>query len=232
MTKIPLTKFIAQTGYCSRRQAESLIRGAKVLVNNKPAKLGQKVFYKDKVVVEGKRIEPIEKKYILLNKPRGYTCTSRKFKNEKNVYELLPPELQKQGLVIAGRLDKNSEGLLLLTNDGELVEKLTHPRYEHEKEYLVTIKNYELPITDLIKQFKTGIFFKPEKVKVKVKSIKHKGSNEFKIILAEGKKRQIRRMFEYCGIKVNSLKRVRIANYKLGKLKPGEYIKTRLTIDY
>lgn len=148
MKRIILQKFIVDSGYCSRRQATELIRSGQVKVNNKAAELGQKVLLSDKVQVNDKVLKiKTEKIYLIINKPKGYVCSNRKFKNEDNIFDLLvntKGELiySKEKLFVVGRLDKNSRGLVLITNDGDMAQKITHPKYEHEKEYEIRIKNY------------------------------------------------------------------------------------------
>ncbi len=224
-----LQKYIAQSGYCSRRKAEKLIKEGKVILNGEIAKIGSKVNEGDKVIIEGKKIKlPKELIYIILNKPVGYVCTSRKFKKEKNVFDLLPI---KEKLSFAGRLDKDSHGLVLLSNDGDLIQMLSHPRYEHEKEYIVKIKNEQNLSQDvIIEKFIKGIDIGDGDGIVLAKSIKYLGNNKFKIILTSGKKRQIRRMFKALNCEVLDLKRIRIGNIKLGKLKSGEWKKIKKPI--
>ena len=229
--KIILQKYIAESGYCSRRKAEELIRLGKVFVNDKKAELGQKVDEKDIVKINNKIISINQKKtYIILNKPREYTCTNKKFTGEKNVFELLPDKYK--SLHIVGRLDKNSRGLVLLTNDGDLTLKLTHPRFEHEKKYIIKIKNEDkiretdklrIRNEEIIRIFTKGIDISDGDGIVKVKKIKTLSANKFEIILTEGKKRQIRRMFEALNLKVFDLKRVSIGKISLGDLKEGEW---------
>jgi pseudouridine synthase len=220
-----LQKFISQSGYCSRRKAEELIRNGKVFVNNKKAELGMKASEKDEVKINNKIIGLPEKKlYIKLNKPIGYTCTNRKFFKEDNVFELLNI---KERLHIVGRLDKKSCGLLLLTNDGGLTEKLTHPRYEHEKEYELEVenedKNSRIGSAEIRRKFLQGVDIGEGDGVVKAKEIKQISDNKFRIILTEGKKRQIRRMFKALDFKVLFLKRIRIGNLKLGDLSSGRW---------
>jgi pseudouridine synthase len=221
--KIVLQKYISSSGYCSRRQAESLIRDGEVLVNGNLAELGMKVDEDDEVKIDNEVITPSEEKiYIKLNKPVGYTCTNRTFEGEKNVFELL--QVEERGLFIVGRLDKNSHGLVIISNDGDWTEKVTHPRYEHEKEYLVQLRNFKnnLPINKIIKKIRKGVDIGDDDGVVRVKKVEHIDDNEFKIILTQGKKRQIRRMFDVIGEKVIDLKRVRIGDINLGDLKEGE----------
>lgn len=239
MKKI-LQKYIAESGLCSRRRAEEMIRSGLVLVNGQKAEPGMRVDEGDEVKINNKIIKPSNDRiYIIMNKPAGYTCTNRKFKDEKNVFELLSsrtlPALTGTspkgrglvaGLKIAGRLDKDSRGLILLTNDGDLVNKITHPRYGHAKKYIVKISNSQFVISgqflkDLIYNFKKGVDIGDGEAG-RAKSVKYLGDDKFEIILGEGKKRQIRRMFEALGLKVKDLQRTAIGNIKLGKLKTGE----------
>jgi len=234
---IVLQKHIAGSGYCSRRQAEELIREGKVTVNGEQAELGQRVGSSDDVRVGNTKIEVEKKKiYIKLNKPRGYVCTNRDFDAEQNVFELIDKEYSH--LHVVGRLDKNSHGLVILTNDGDFTAKMTHPRYEHEKEYLVRIKEDDFDPARIIKKLQKGVDIGSSAASadpllkdgeegqvemVKVKSIEQIGEKMFKIILTQGKKRQIRRMFEALGYKVSDLERVRMGDIMLGDLKVREW---------
>lgn len=235
--KIVLQKFIADSGLCSRRKAEELIKKKKVKVNGEIAILGKKVDGSDEIKVNNKKIELAKEKiYIILNKPVGYTCTNRKFKNEKNVFDLVnpphtPPERGvKERLFVVGRLDKNSRGLVLLTNDGECANKLTHPKFEHEKEYEVKVKSNpsagkagKLKVDSIVKSFKTGVDIGKGDGVVKAKEAEYLGKNKFRIILIQGKKRQIRRMFNKIGYSIEDLERTRIGEISLGDLKSGKY---------
>jgi pseudouridine synthase len=224
--KIPLTKFIANSGYCSRRRAEKLIREGRVFINGKTAALGQTVAEKDNIEVNGKKIILAKEKiYIIVNKPTGITCTNKKFPGEKNIFSLLPKKITtKYKLHVAGRLDKNSRGLVLLTNDGNLTERLTHPRYEHKKIYELKTKNYqpgaESKITYLLIR---GVDIGEESEKAKAYQAKYLGNGKFKIVLTEGKKRQLRRMFKNLGYEVADLKRTAIGELKLGNLKKANW---------
>lgn len=222
--KMILQKYIASSGYCSRRQGEELIRNKEVRVNNKIAELGQAADETDLVEIDGRILElPKEKIYIKFNKPAGYVCTNRRFAGEQNVFDLLPAEMNY--LIITGRLDKESRGLLLLTNNGDLVAKLTHPRYEHEKEYDVKVIHYESRITnnELFSIFKKGVDIGDGDGIARVKNIKGVSDSKFKIVLTEGKKRQIRRMFKTVSLDVEDLTRVRIGNLLLGNLAEGKW---------
>jgi 23S rRNA pseudouridine2605 synthase len=241
--KIILQKYISSSGYCSRRKAEELIRAGKVKVNGLTAKIADCADEGDTVEVEGRLIKRIveEKIYILLNKPLGYTCTNRSFKGEKNVFELLEG-FNHTRLFVVGRLDKNSRGLVILTNDGDFAEKMAHPRYEKEKEYEIKCKMqnaktkmktapFEPPLLrggrgdffEEIKSMLKGIDIGGGDGIAKAKKAEYLGDGKFRIILAEGKKRQIRRMFKMLGLEVADLTRVRIGEYKLGSLKEREY---------
>lgn len=222
--KIVLQKFIAQAGFCSRRQAEEFIKKGRVFINGKIAEPGMRADENDEVKIGGKRLV-LHKKliYIKLNKPEGYVCTSRKFKDEKNIFGLVGV---KERLFATGRLDKDSRGLILLTNDGELADKLTHPRYEHKKNYEVRIKNYGLSdekIKEIENKLKKGVDIGEGDGAVKAKDARWLGGNKFLIVLTEGKKRQIRRMFKAFGCQVVDLVRISIGELELGDLKEGEW---------
>ena len=214
-----LQKYIADCGIASRRKAEGLIATGKVSVNGKVVtELGTKIDpAQDKVSVNGEIIQPrAEKIYIKLYKPRGIVsaCSDKK---EKTVLDLVKDISER--LYPIGRLDKDSEGLILLTNDGELANRLMHPRYEHEKEYEVTV---QFPIFyRQMERLAEGVVIEGEEtLPTKVKQV---GSRKFHIILKEGKNRQIRKMVKEVGNQVVRLKRVRIGHVTLGQLKPGKY---------
>ena len=220
--KIKLQKYIADSGYCSRRMAEDLIGKKKVKVNNKVATIGMRVDDNDKIVIESKNIKPKKDLiYIALNKPRGYVCTNRETTGEKNIFSLVHI---KERLFTVGRLDKESRGLILLTNDGDFAYKLTHPSFSHEKEYKVKLsRDIDRSIENILK---SGVDIN-EKTKAKMKEIEKIGPKKYRVVLTEGKKRQIRRMFEVFDRTVHDLLRVRIDKYQLGGLreKNWRYIK-------
>ncbi len=224
--KTVLQKQIAASGLCSRRKAGELILGGRVTVNGRIAEPGMQVTAEDIIKVDGKTIKPsAEHVYIAMNKPAGYTCTNRKFGGEKNIFGLLGSTPAKgKRLFVAGRLDKESRGLIILTDDGDFAYRATHPKFGHEKEYDVRIKNHELSIkneSEIIRRLKSGIDIGEGDGMVKAKSIEHLGGDRFKIILTSGKKRQIRRMFRALGHQVEDILRVRIGSQKLGGLKEG-----------
>jgi len=219
LPRIRLHKYIAECGVASRRKAEELILSGKVKVNDQiVTRLGTKIDpSSDKIVVNGKLLKRKEEKiYIKLNKPRGVVSAAWD-PREKTVIDLVK-EIPYR-LYPVGRLDKDSEGLMILANDGELANRLMHPRYEHEKEYVVNVR---FPMTnDQLKKLESGIIVEGKKtLPAKVKRI---SSRKFFITLREGKKRQIRKMLEAVGNKVIRLKRIRINNIQLGNLSTGQY---------
>lgn len=225
MKNLPITKIIANSGLCSRRKAESLVRKGLVFINHKQAQLGDRANYNDEIKVNNKVIDTeFELKYYILNKPQGYTCTNRKFKGEKNVFDLLKKDknFYDEKLNIVGRLDKDSQGLVLLTNDGDLTNKLTHPRYEHTKVYEVETEKYITPFSEIQDKFKKGIDIK-EKTLAKAKDIKKIDKQSFLITLKQGQNRQIRKMFAYYNIEVKKIKRVSLGPLDLNSLKEGEF---------
>jgi len=211
-----LQKIIAVRNGLSRRQAEGLIRSGSVMLDGKIAKLGDRGNETSKILVNGRelRIAP-DKIYIMLNKPKGYTCTNRYFAGEHNIFELVPIN---EKLFAVGRLDKDSRGLILLTNDGALAEKLSHPRYGCEKEYEVLIDQD----IDVSKKLTAGIDIKEEDGVVWAKKAKYLKDNKYSVILSQGKKRQIRRMFQVLDIKVLDLRRIKLANLELKDLREGK----------
>jgi pseudouridine synthase len=213
-----LQKFLSAAGVASRRAAEQLIRDGKVIVNQEVAELGMKIDPSfDEIEVNGEIISGKPKHiYILMNKPKGY-LTSCSDQDGQSIMELLPETVEEKVFPV-GRLDKDSEGLVLLTNDGELANRLTHPRYQSEKEYLVEISQ-PIPDEDL-DRLRKGI--KLEEYTTKPCTINRIEPRKFKIILKEGRKRQIRLMFRAVGRSVIKLKRIRIKNLILGSLESGQ----------
>lgn len=216
MELIRLNKAIAETGYCSRRKADKLIEEGKVKINGKDVVLGDKVSQNDTISIEGKIITKEQKSiYIIFNKPRGIECTTdTKIKNNIISYINYPKRI-----FPIGRLDKPSEGLIFLTNDGDIVNKILRARNNHEKEYIVSVNK---KITkDFLFKMSNGIpILDTMTRKCFVEQIHDK---TFKIILTQGLNRQIRRMCEYLDYNVTRLRRVRIINIEIGKLKSGQY---------
>jgi pseudouridine synthase len=219
--KEKLQKIIAESGFCSRRKAEELIVEKRVKVNGIVAEIGQRIEHADKILIDNKPLKTERKLiYILLNKPIGYICTNKVEAGEKTVFDLVDI---KERLFSVGRLDKNSRGLVLLTNDGDFSYKLTHPSFEHEKEYEIVLGK-EID-GDIKKKMKEGVDIK-EKTLAKIKSIKRIGERKYIVVLSEGKRRQIRRMFEVFNCTVLDIKRIRINNYLLGDIKEKKWIFT------
>lgn len=226
MTLIRLNKYIANKGYCSRRKADELIADGKVKINGKIInELGVKVGEQDNIKIEGNILNQflnnnIKKIYIALNKPTGY-ISSATSKQGKSVLELIPEKFGR--LYPIGRLDKNSEGLIILTNDGELTNTITHPKFKHEKEYEVVIN--KIIDNKSIKKLESGFLVDGEFMKIKsVKVYKSKSESiNLNLILTEGKKRQIRLMLKNLGFEVLKLKRIRINKLKLENLKTGKW---------
>ncbi len=215
-----LQKFLAKAGIASRRACEELIKQGKIKVNGKIiASLGFKID-PDKEIVEfnGKMVSPArEKIYIKFNKPAGY-ITSCKNTEGPTIFEFF--KNFKERIYPIGRLDKESSGLLLLTNDGDVALKLSHPRYEHEKEYECETL---YPLTkDQIRAISSGVTFN-NKEKTMPAKVVQTGAKSFNIVLKEGKNRQIRRMASAVGNKIIKLKRTRYAKIKLGNLKEGKW---------
>ncbi len=211
-----LNKYISTTGICSRREAEKMILEGRVTINGKPTQLGNRVFAGDIVKLDGKPLKAKPKTlYIALNKPVGIVCTTDS-KEKKNIVKFIG---HSQRLFPIGRLDKPSEGLIFLTNDGDIVNKILRAGNNHEKEYVVAVNK---PITeDFLKRMANGIpILGTVTKKCKVTQV---NTTTFKIILVQGLNRQIRRMCEYLGYKVQKLKRTRIMNVSLGTLKTGDW---------
>lgn len=217
-TLVRVNKYIADAGICSRRAADKLIEEGKVLINGKPAESGQKVSDKDTVSVNGKDIKSSESKvYLLFNKPVGIVCTADK-KEKNNIIDYIN---YKTRIMYAGRLDKDSEGLMLMTNDGDLIDALMRAKNLHEKEYVVEVKS---PIDkNFIYELRNGVYLEELDVTTRKCKASMVNSKSFRITLTEGHNRQIRRMCETLGNEVVSLKRVRIVNLMLGELAAGKY---------
>jgi len=216
--EVRINKYIADAGICSRRNADKLIEEGKVFVNGKVAVSGIKVTKKDNVIVDGKEIKGADSKvYLLFNKPVGIVCTSDK-KDKNNIIDYIHYQTR---IMYAGRLDKDSEGLMLMTNDGDLIDALMRAKNAHEKEYVVSVKN---PIDkNFIYELRGGIYLEELNVTTRKCKATMIDNKTFRITLTEGHNRQIRRMCEALGNEVVSLKRVRIVNLTLGELAIGKY---------
>ena len=201
---------MSEIGYCSRREADRLIASGKVFVNGKKAEMGVKVSHEEEITVNGELLNHSKNKniYLALNKPKGIVCTTDTRVEKNNIIDFIN---YPKRIFPIGRLDKPSEGVIFLTNDGDIVNKILRARNNHEKEYIVTVNK---PITtDFIYKMSNGI---PILNTVTKKCfVKQTNKNQFRIILTQGLNRQIRRMCEYLNYRVNALKRVRIMNVKL-----------------
>ena len=220
-----LQKFIAESGYTSRRKAEELILNGKVEVDGIVVnELGTKVSGKERIIVEGNLLKKEEKEYYLLNKPRGVITSSSDDKNRKTVVDLINSNKR---IYPVGRLDYDTTGVLLLTNDGEFANILMHPNDNIEKEYIAKIKG--IIKGEEINKLKNGVVIegiKTEKCYVKLKKIDTKNNTSMvKIIIHEGRNHQVKKMFKAVGFDVLKLKRERVGIFTLGGLKSGEYRK-------
>ena len=225
-----LNKFLSSIGFCSRRQADKYIENGKIYIDDSVAGLGTELYDKQKVYFEKTYIGQIDdlklKQRIVLavNKPRGIVCTSSDKDRAENIVDFINYPLR---IYPVGRLDKDSEGLLLMTNDGSLVNALMKAKNHHEKEYMVEVnKNIDEAFLQVMSG---GVYIKELKVKTRKCYIEKISEKSFKIILTQGLNRQIRRMCESLGFKVLRLRRIRIVNITLGKLKTGEYRKLSTT---
>ena len=213
-----INKYLSEVGYCSRRRADVLIEKGEVTINGKVIEIGTKVEDSDQVEVEGQRIEKLKKQkniYLAFNKPVGIVCTTDRGVEPNNIIDFIN---YPKRIFPIGRLDKLSEGLIFLTNDGDIVNKILRSRNNHEKEYIVNVNR---PINrEFIQNMSNGV----EILETITKKcfVKQLGQKKFKIILTQGLNRQIRRMCESLGYKVNSLKRIRIMNIKLN-VPTGKY---------
>ena len=211
-------KYIGQSGFTSRRKAFELIEEKRVTVNNKVANFSTKINEGDKVFVDGveliaKEFKPI---YIAYNKPKGIICTTEKIKD--NIVDAIK---HPEKIYPVGRLDKDSEGLILLTNNGEVIDKIANSMFGHEKEYVVTLN---MPIrTKFLEEISEGIQILGEQTKPCIVSIVPGTKRLFKIILTQGLNRQIRRMCNAYDYQVIKLQRLRVMHIELGKLKAGEW---------
>src|ERR1035437_3196568 len=211
-----LNKFISETGTCSRREADKLIEQGRVTVNGKVPELGTKVSDVDEITIDGKPLNSKEKSiYIAFNKPVGITSTTD-LKDKDNIIDYIH---HPKRIFPIGRLDKPSEGLIFLTNDGDIVNKILRAGNNHEKEYVVTV---DKPITgDFVQRMENGVSILDTVAKKCF--VEQEGKNKFRIISAQGLNRQIRRMCEALDYNVTKLKRTRIMNITLEKLNVGEW---------
>lgn len=217
-TGVRINKFLSEAGMCSRREADRKIDNGEITINGKIAVMGDRVFAEDEVLVNGKPIQKEEEMILLvMNKPKGIVCTAEK-REKDNIIDFL--NYPKRVYPI-GRLDKDSEGLLLLTNNGDLVNKIMRAGNMHEKEYIVTVNK---PVTDsFVKGMEGGVPLAELQTTTRKCKVEQIGKRQIRVVLTQGLNRQIRRMCEYFDYRVVALKRVRIMNIQLGELKSGEY---------
>ncbi len=211
-----INKFLSECGVCSRREADRLVEQGLVTINGERAVSGSQAEETDLVLVKGKAVKrKKEKIYLKLYKPRGIVCTEDRREKNNLVDYLKYPER----VTYAGRLDRESEGLLILTDDGDLINAMMRARENHEKEYLVTVNR---PITqEILERMRNGIYLEELQVKTRPCRVEQLGETSFRIVLTQGLNRQIRRMCQACGLKVRTLKRVRVVNIRLEGMKSG-----------
>lgn len=223
-----LQKYISRCGHCSRRHAELLIERGLVKVNNSTVEeLGTRVLPgKDRVTINGEEIRLPRSLTVVLHKPAGFITSTHDTHERLTVMDLLPKKIVDSGVLPAGRLDLQTEGLLLLTNDGDLLHRVTHPRFECVKEYFAILTRP--PTSREVERLQGGVFLKDvgkETAKARLTHIRHRkdGTASLHVKIHEGMKRQVRRMFEVVGIKVTYLKRLSIGKLSLGDLEKGRW---------
>ena len=217
---VRLNKFLSEKGICSRREADRLVDEGKVMVNGVCAVMGQKVSSADEIVVDGKKVSTKQVKPVLIavNKPAGIVCTTARFEGEKNIVDMVKYPTR---IYPIGRLDKESEGLILMTNLGELANEISKAINSHEKEYVVTVNNQ---VTEsFLDKMRRGMHLEELNADTMPCVCTKTGNREFHIILKQGLNRQIRRMCAACGYRVETLKRIRIMNIHLGNIPQGNF---------
>lgn len=217
---VRLNKFLSEKGICSRREADRLVDEGKVMVNGVCAVMGQKVSSADEIVVDGKKVSTKQVKPVLIavNKPAGIVCTTARFEGEKNIVDMVKYPTR---IYPIGRLDKESEGLILMTNLGDLANEISKASNSHEKEYVVTVNNQ---VTEsFLDKMRRGMHLEELNADTMPCLCTKTGNREFHIILKQGLNRQIRRMCAACGYRVETLKRIRIMNIHLGNIPQGNF---------
>ena len=217
---VRLNKFLSEKGICSRREADRLVDEGKVMVNGVCAVMGQKVSSADEIVVDGKKVSTKQVKPVLIavNKPAGIVCTTARFEGQKNIVDMVKYPTR---IYPIGRLDKESEGLILMTNLGDLANEISKASNSHEKEYVVTVNNQ---VTEsFLDKMRRGMHLEELNADTMPCVCTKTGNREFHIILKQGLNRQIRRMCAACGYRVETLKRIRIMNIHLGNIPQGNF---------
>ena len=217
---VRLNKFLSEKGICSRREADRLVDEGKVMVNGVCAVMGQKVSSADEIVVDGKKVSTKQVKPVLIAvyKPAGIVCTTARFECEKNIVDMVKYPTR---IYPIGRLDKESEGLILMTNLGDLANEISKASNSHEKEYVVTVNNQ---VTEsFLDKMRRGMHLDELNADTMPCVCTKTGNREFHIILKQGLNRQIRRMCAACGYRVETLKRIRIMNIHLGNIPQGNF---------
>ena len=217
--KIRLNKFLAESGVCSRREADRLIEAGKVMINDHVAKVGEGVSAGDRVEYEGRVLKGKKDTVVLaFYKPKGVTTSEKDDHADRLITDYIDYPVR---VTYAGRLDKDSEGLILLTNDGDLIDHMMRGANLHEKEYIVTVDKEVTEET--AEKLRKGIYLPELKVKTRPCKVVIRDKITMSVTLTQGLNRQIRRMCDQVGLKVKKLKRVRVMNVTLGGLKPGQY---------
>lgn len=214
-----LNKYMAQAGLCSRREADRYIDAGQVYINGVKAKIGQLVYPGDKVTIGAKQLSDAREKVVLAwYKPVGVTCTEKDPHAKRKIGDVFHYPVR---VTYAGRLDKDSEGLLIMTNDGDLINDMMRGANGHEKEYVVKV---DKELTEaFVTAMQNGLYLPELERTTRPCQVTVEGKYTFRIVLTQGLNRQIRRMCEVLGYQVKSLKRVRVVNVELGSLKPGAY---------
>ena len=219
MEQMRLNKYLAHCGVCSRRDADKLIERGEVLVNGTQATYVRLVGDGDEVLVSGRRVQAGQERVVLaFYKPLGVTCTERDAHAERIVSDLIDYPVR---VTYAGRLDKDSEGLLLLSNDGDLIQAMMKGANRHEKEYLVRVNKEITP--EFLERMSRGVYLEELDITTRECEVEKKDKFVLRMVLTQGVNRQIKRMCRACGYHVRSLKRIRVMHVTLGDLRPGEY---------
>lgn len=219
MEQMRLNKYLARCGVCSRRDADKLIERGEVLVNGTQATYVRLVGDGDEVLVSGRRVQAGQERVVLaFYKPLGVTCTERDAHAERIVSDLIDYPVR---VTYAGRLDKDSEGLLLLSNDGDLIQAMMKGANRHEKEYLVRVNKEITP--EFLERMSRGVYLEELDITTRECEVKKQDKFVLRMVLTQGVNRQIKRMCRACGYHVRSLKRIRVMHVTLGDLRPGEY---------